>query len=145
MKKFKTHSLTGRITYAIMVKAFKAAPLRRHYIPKSGGKFRKLGIPSVRNRVAQEVIRSIMEPVFEKIFHDDSYGFRKGKNAHQAIERVLELKSRGYKYVVDADIKGFFDNINHKIIENLVAEEVADGNFIKTVKEFLNTITTGLR
>jgi group II intron reverse transcriptase/maturase len=178
MKKFKAHSLTGRITYAIMEKAFKAvkrnrgaagldkvsidmyqtnleqnllalmkrlkertykaAPLRRHYIPKSGGKFRKLGIPSVRDRVAQEVIRSIMEPVFEKIFHDNSYGFRKGKNAHQAIERVLELKSLGYKYVVDADIKGFFDNINHKIIENLVADEVADGNFIKTVKEFLN-------
>ncbi len=178
MKKFKAHSLTGRITDDIMLKAFKAVrrnrgaagldkvsiemyqanleqnlnslkikmksreykagPLRRHYIPKANGKIRPLGIPDVKDRVAQEVIRNIINPIFEEIFHNNSYGFRKGRNAHQAIERLLELYSQGYKFVVDADITGFFDNIKHDIIEDFVCEEIADGNVIKIIKEFLN-------
>ena len=119
-------------------RTYKASPLLRHYIPKGGGRFRPLGIPNVRDRVAQEAIRSVIEPIFEPLFHDDSYGFRKKRNAHQAIERLLELHSQGHKYVVDADITGFFDNIPHELIENLVAKEIADGNIIKIIKEFLN-------
>lgn len=179
-KKFKVHSLTGRITPERMRKAFKAVkrnrgvagldrvsiktfeenldvnldkmlielksrnyhtiPLKREYIPKGSGKAkgkRPLGIPSVRCRVAQEVVRSLISPTFEKIFHPNSFGFRPGRSCHQAILKVKEYLKEGYKFVVDADIKGFFDNISHTLIEESVAAEIADGNILNLVCKFL--------
>lgn len=179
MGKLRVHSLTGRITQAVMGNAFKAVkrnrgaagvdkvsiqmfeanlqdnldalmrdlkkgtfqakPLRRVHIPKGprSKETRPLGIPVVRDRVAQEVLRQLLQPVFEPLFHDDSYGFRPGRNCHKAIERVLERHGEGDKFVLDADIKGFFDNIPHKIIMQLVEAEVADGNILKLIQRFL--------
>ena len=172
MKKVKVHSLTGRITYPLMLQAFKTVkrnrgaagvdrqsiamfennkeenllalmrelktrgqfmpkPLRRVYIPKGspGSKqTRPLGTPVVRDRVAQEVLRCLLAPIFEPRFHEDSYGFRPNRNCHKAIERALKLHGEGLMHVLDADIKGFFDNIPHKVIMQRVAMEVADGN-----------------
>lgn len=178
-KKVKVHSLTGRITYDRMSKAFKAVkrnrgaagvdrvsikmfeanleenltalmrelknrtflplPLRRRHIPKGPGsnKTRPLGIPTVRDRVAQEVIRSLLAPVFDPLFHENSYGFIKKRNAHMAIRRVLDLHGQGYPVVLDADIHGFFDNIPHSIIISALAEEIADGNILTLVQRFL--------
>lgn len=180
-KKFKVHSLTGRITSKLMEQALKAVkrnngapgvdrvtvktyhanretnlpalmkklkirgsykcpPLRRIYIPKGNtGDLRALGIPTVDTRCAQEVIRRLIEPLYEKQFHDNSFGFRSGRNCHQAVERVLKYTDAGYKYIVEIDIKGFFDNIPHNVIMTMIRAEIADGNILDIITTFLES------
>jgi group II intron reverse transcriptase/maturase len=119
--------------------SFDPKPLRRAYIPKDvkQTKFRPLGIPAVRDRVAQEVVRRLLEPIFEPLFHDNSFGFRPERCCHQAIERVLSYHRLGDRVTMDADITGFFDNIPHRVIMEALAHEVADGNILRLVEKFL--------
>jgi group II intron reverse transcriptase/maturase len=117
--------------------SFNPFPLRRKFIPKEPGKFRPLGIPAVRDRVAQEALRRLLHPLFEPLFHDASYGFRPGRNCHQALEQVLKLHEEGYRVVLDADISGFFDNLPHAVIREAVAAQVADGNILRLIEKFL--------
>lgn len=118
---------------------YKPKPLRRKHIDKGKGKTRPLGIPAVRCRIAQEVLRRLVNPIFESRFHDNSFGFRPGRSCHQAVERMLQLSQQGYRYVVDIDIKGFFDNIPHDIILDSLAAKIADGNILNTIKRLLNS------
>ncbi len=120
--------------------AYQTLPLRRLYIEKVGSSsLRPLGIPTVDARIAQEVIRLLIDPIFEKQFHDDSFGFRAGRGCHQAVGRVLEYIDDGYITVVDIDIKGFFDNIPHNVIMTMLRAEIADGNILDILEKFLSS------
>ncbi len=119
--------------------SFEPHPLRRAFIPKNETELRPLGIPAVRDRIAQEVVRRLLEPIFEPLFHEASYGFRPGRNCHQALAAVLSLHEQGYEVVLDADIKGFFDNLPFRVIMEAVAAEVADGNILRLVEKFLRS------
>ncbi|KEF35844.1 Retron-type reverse transcriptase [Schinkia azotoformans MEV2011] len=118
-------------------KSYKPRPVKRVYIPKPDGTKRPLGIPTVRDRVVQASVRRILEPIFEAKFLDCSFGFRPNRSAHLALEKIRKDLMDGYVYVIDADLKSYFDTIPHEKLISLVREEVVDGSVIKLLKSFL--------
>jgi RNA-directed DNA polymerase len=127
-----------RVAQALRDGRYRPQAIKRVWIPKPGStEKRPLGVPTVRDRVVQAALRNVLEPVFEKDFADHSYGFRPGRGCNDALRQVDLLLKQGYTYVVDADLKSYFDTIPHDLLMARILDKLADNHILSLVELFL--------
>src|SRR5258706_1535417 len=140
VEEFERHleANVAKLETALRDGSYEPEAIRRGFIPKPGSnEQRPLGIPTGRDRVVQGAVRHVIEPIFEKEFAASSYGFRPGKGCKDGLRRVDELLKNGHVYVVDADLKSYFDSIPHERLMGRLRERIADGRILRLIESFL--------
>ena len=123
----------GEILKSLLQGQYKATPVRGVEIPKPNDGTRQLGIPTVQDRIIQQAVHQILSPLFEPQFLDSSYGFRPGRSAHDAVEKMRNLYNQGYCYVVDIDLSKYFDTINHDLLLEMLRRTIKDDKTVGDV------------
>lgn len=138
VEEYGVKKLLGEIQTKLINKKYKPRAVLRVYIPKSSEKMRPLGIPVVADRIVQAATKIVIEPIFEADFADFSYGFRPKRSAHDALREIYKWVNFGCQWVIDADLKGYFDTIPHDNLIALVRERITDKSVIKLIKMWLD-------
>jgi group II intron reverse transcriptase/maturase len=126
-----------RIKKELLEGSYQPEAVRRVEIPKVGGGVRQLGIPTVTDRFIQQLILQVLQPIWDPTFHEDSYGFRPGRSAHQALEKAREYVGQGRRWCVDVDLEKFFDTVNHDVLMARVAKRIEDKRLLKLIRRYL--------